>query len=70
VNRGGLVPKYTRQEFKYPINGILMLLVSFPRSHSLLPQMLIRVFQLVQICRDGSLVALNGSDAAYDRVDI
>ena len=35
------MPKYPRQEFQNPIDGILMLLMPLSRRHRLLPEMLI-----------------------------
>ena len=43
------VPKHPRQKFQNPIDGILMLLMPLSRRHRLLPEMLIRTLQLVQV---------------------
>ena len=64
------MPKHTCQKLENPIDGILMLLVPLPRCHRLLPQMLIRALELVQVGRDGRLMSLNRLYPVHDRVHV
>jgi hypothetical protein len=63
-------PEDTSQEFEDPVDGILLTLVPLACIQSLLPELLIGGFELVEIRRDSLLVAFDGSDAADDRVDV
>ena len=62
--------KHPRQKFQNPIDSILMLLMPLSRRHRLLPQVLVRTLQLVQVGRDGCLMSLNRLYPVHDRVDV
>jgi hypothetical protein len=70
VHRASVITKNARQELEYEIDCILVLLVSFSRGESLLPQELIGALQLVQVFGDGRLVALDGCYPVDDGVDV
>jgi hypothetical protein len=63
-------PKDTCQEFENPVDGILLTFVPFAGGQGLLPEVLIGGLEVIEISRDGLLVALDGSNTIDDRVDV
>ena len=68
--RRGSISKYTGKKLEDAINRILVFLVSLPRCHGLLPEMLVRFLQFVEFGGNGLLMAFNRRNTVKQRVHV